>query len=56
MATIPIGLKKQGALKQGLSQDEVQVNFAENLRDSTNNKDLSNETTLSLIHLARKYL
>jgi hypothetical protein len=51
-------IKKQGgALKLlGLSEDGGRAKFAENFRASPFNKDLSNETTFSLIHLAGQYL
>jgi hypothetical protein len=39
-----------------LSDDGGQAVFAENLHASPFNKDLSNEATFSLIHLAGQYL
>ncbi len=39
-----------------LSQDELQTKLAENLRASPFNKELSNETSFSMIHLAGEYL
>ncbi len=41
---------------KGLSEGEGRAKFAENLRASLFNKDLSNETTFSLNHLAGQYL
>ncbi len=40
----------------GLSKDEGRAKLAENLRASPFNKELSNETTFSLIRLAGQYL
>jgi hypothetical protein len=52
-----LAIKKQGgALKLGLSKDGGREKLAENFRPSPFNKDLSNETTFSLIHLAGQYL
>jgi hypothetical protein len=39
----------------GFSEDGGRVKFDENLRNSPFNKDLSIETTFSLIHLAGQY-
>jgi hypothetical protein len=51
-----IGIKnknKEALLNfKGLSEDEGWAKFAGNLRPSPFFKDLSNETTFSLIHLA----
>ncbi len=41
---------------KGLSQDGAQAKFAENLRGSPVNKDLSNETICSQIHLTGQYI
>ncbi len=41
---------------KGLSEDGRQAKFAENLGSFQFNKDLSNETTFSLIHLAGRFL
>jgi hypothetical protein len=41
---------------KGLSQVGGKAKFAENLRPSPITKQLSNETTFSLIHLAGQYL
>ncbi len=62
IAAIPTGLqisnKEQGgALNfKGLSQDGERLNLTENLRASPFNKELLNETTFTLIHLAGQYL
>ncbi len=40
----------------GLSEDRGRAKFAENLRASPFNNDLSNEATFSLIHLDGQYL
>ncbi len=41
---------------RGLSQDRGRAKFAENLRASSFQKDLSNETTFGQIHLDGQYL
>jgi hypothetical protein len=54
-----IGNLKKGAalkLKRALREDGEQAKFAENLRASPFNKDISNKTTFSLIHLDGQYL
>jgi hypothetical protein len=61
IAAIPIGFqiaKQQGgALNfKELSQNVGRTKLAKNLRASPFNKELSNETTFSLIHLAGQYL
>jgi hypothetical protein len=50
-------MSKEALVKfQGLSHDGVRAELAENLRTSLFNKDLSNDTTLSQIHLDIKCL
>ncbi len=48
-----IGIKKT---RRRSKEDGGQAKFTENLRASPFDKDLSNETTFSLIHLTGKFL
>jgi hypothetical protein len=41
---------------KGLSLDGVRVDFSKKPRDTSYNKDISNEPTLGRIHLAGQYL
>ncbi len=41
---------------KGLSQDGGRANFLKNLCNTSFNKDLSNEPTFGLIHIAGQYL
>jgi hypothetical protein len=51
-----MGIKKARRCIKGLFNDGGQAKFAENLRSSSFYRDLSNENTFSLNHLAGQYL
>jgi hypothetical protein len=53
---LPIKNKEELKNFKGLPQDVGPPKYPVNLRDSPFNEDLLNETTFSLIHLARQFL